>query len=83
MITNLATTKIYDKFQTVIPVEIRKKYGIEGKDYFIEWNINNKGKVELEFVKKLSFEDMVGRYKTKKPIDSLKLKKQFRKGEFR
>ena len=83
MLTNLATTKIYDKFQTVIPVEVRKKYDIDGKDYFIEWNINDKGKIELEFVKKLKFEDMVGRYKAKKPIDSLKLKKQFRKGEFR
>ncbi|MDR2623006.1 MAG: AbrB/MazE/SpoVT family DNA-binding domain-containing protein [Methanobrevibacter sp.] len=83
MINNLATTKIYDKFQTVIPVEVRKKYDIDGRDYFIEWNINDKGKIELDFVKKLSFEDMVGRYKAKKPIDSLELKKQFRKGEFR
>ena len=83
MITNLATTKIYDKFQTVIPVEVRKKYDIDEKGYFIEWNINEKGKIELEFVKKLSFEDMVGRYKAKKPIDSLKLKKKFRKGEYK
>ena len=83
MVTYLATTKIYDKFQTAIPVEVRKKYDIEGKNYFIEWNINEKGKIELEFIKKLSFEDMVGRYKAKKPIDSLKLKKRFRKGEFR
>ncbi len=83
MVDNLATTKIYDKFQTVIPVEVRRKYNINKKDYFIEWNINDNGKLELEFVKKLNFEDMVGRYKAKKPINSLKLKEQFRKGEFR
>jgi bifunctional DNA-binding transcriptional regulator/antitoxin component of YhaV-PrlF toxin-antitoxin module len=76
-------TKIYDKFQTVIPVEVREKFNIDGKGYFIEWNINNEGKVELDFIKKLSFEEMVGKYKAKKPIDSLKLKKQFHKGEFR
>ncbi|KZX11483.1 AbrB/MazE/SpoVT family DNA-binding domain-containing protein [Methanobrevibacter filiformis] len=83
MINNIATTKIYDKFQTVIPIEVRKKFNIDGKGYFIEWNINKEGKVELDFVKKLSFEEMVGRYKAKTPIDSLKLKKQFRKGDFR
>jgi bifunctional DNA-binding transcriptional regulator/antitoxin component of YhaV-PrlF toxin-antitoxin module len=81
MINNIATTKIYDKFQTVIPLEIRKEYHIKGKNYFIEWNINEKGKIELEFIKKLSFSEMAGRYKAKEPINSLELKKQFRKGE--
>jgi len=83
IVNNLATTKIYDKFQTIIPIEVRKKCNIDKKDFFIEWNINEKGKIELEFIKKLNFEDMIGRYETKKPINSLKLKKQFRKGEFR
>ena len=78
MVTHLATTKIHDKFKIVIPVEVREKFDIDGINYFIEWNINDKGKLELEFIKKLSFEDMVGRYRAKKPIDSLKLKKQFR-----
>ncbi|WP_067090651.1 AbrB/MazE/SpoVT family DNA-binding domain-containing protein [Methanobrevibacter curvatus] len=81
MLNNIATTKIYDKFQTVIPIEVRRKYDIKGKDYFIEWNINEKGKIELEFVKKLNFEDMIGRYKAKKPINSLKLKEKIKKGE--
>jgi len=49
---NLATTKIYDEFCIVIPVEIRKKYDIDGENCFIEWNINDKGKIELEFIKK-------------------------------
>ena len=79
VVSNLATTKIYDGFCTTIPLEIRKKCGIDEKNYIIQWNINDKGKIELEFIKKLNFKDMVGRYKTKKPIDSLKLKKEFRK----
>ena len=62
MLDNLATTKIYDKFQRVISVEAREKYDINGKNYFVKRNINYKGKTKLKFVKKLKFEDMVGRY---------------------
>ena len=39
------TTKIYDKFQTVIPSEIRKHYNLD-KNYIIKWSINESGKTE-------------------------------------
>ena len=70
-------TSIYDKFQTVIPVEIRKQFDLD-KSYKIEWKINDKGIVELEFFKELNLEDMVGKYKSNEDIDSVKLKHEFK-----
>lgn len=69
----VSVTSIYDKFQTVIPSEIRKEFNLD-KSYKIEWNINENGKVELEFIKNLSLDDMVGRYSANEEIDSVKLK---------
>lgn len=48
-------TSIYDKFQTVIPAEIRKEFDLD-KTYKIEWKINENGKVELDFIKELTLE---------------------------
>lgn len=76
----VSVTSIYDKFQTVIPVEIRKEFDLD-KSYKIEWKITENGKVELEFIKELSLDDMVGRYSTKEPIDSVKLKHDFKNGK--
>ena len=76
----VSVTSIYDKFQTVIPVEIREEFDPD-KSYKIEWKITENGKVELEFIKELSLDDMVGRYSTKEPIDSVKLKHDFKNGK--
>ena len=70
-------TSIYDKYQTVIPVEIRKKFDID-KSYKIKWKINNEGNVELEFFKELNLEDMIGKYTSKEDIDCVKLKHDFK-----
>ena len=70
----VSVTSIYDKIQTVIPSEIRKEFNLD-KSYKIEWRINNDGKVELEFIKELSLDEMVGRYTASEPIDSVLLKK--------
>lgn len=75
----VSITKIYDKYQTVIPSEIRKEFNLD-KSYKIQWKITDKGKVELEFIKELSLDDMVGRYSANEPIDSVKLKQDFKKG---
>lgn len=75
----VSVTSIYDKFQTVIPSEIRKEFNLD-KSYKIEWRINEKGKVELEFVKELTLDEMVGRYTAKEPIDAVKLKNDFKNG---
>ena len=48
----VSVTSIYDKFQTVIPAEIRDEFNLD-KSYKIEWKINENGKVELEFIKDL------------------------------
>lgn len=73
-------TNIYDKFQTVIPSEIRKHYNLD-QNYIIRWSINDAGKTELEFIKKIPIEDMIGRYHAKEPIDSVKLKHKFKNGD--
>lgn len=65
-------TSIYDKFQTVIPADIRKKFDLD-KSYKIKWKINEKGNVELEFFKELHLEDMIGKYTSKENIDCVKL----------
>ena len=66
----VSVTSIYDKFQTVIPAEIRNEFNLD-KSYKIEWRINDDGKVELEFIKELSLDEMVGRYTASQPIDSV------------
>lgn len=73
----VSVTKIYDKFQTVIPLEIRKEFNLD-KSYKVEWKINENGKVELDFIKELSLDDMVGRYSACENIDSVKLKLDFK-----
>lgn len=75
----VSVTKIYDKYQTVIPLEIRNKFNLD-KSYKIEWKINENGKVELEFIKELTLDEMVGRYSASEPIDSVKLKQDFKNG---
>lgn len=74
------TTEISDKFQTVIPSEIRKHYNLS-KDHIIKWSINESGKTELDFIKIMPIEDMIGRYRAKRPIDSVELKHKFKNVE--
>ena len=57
----VSVTKIYDKFQTVIPLEIRKEFNLD-KSYKVEWKINGNGKVELAFIKDLTLDEMIGKY---------------------
>ena len=75
----VSKTSIYDKFQTVISAEIRKEFNLD-KSYKIEWRITDEGKVELEFIKELTLDEMVGRYTASEPIDSVELKKDFKNG---
>jgi len=74
------TTKIYNKFQTVIPKEIREKLNIT-KDHLVEWYLDEKGEVRLSFVENLSFEDMAGIFSSSEATDAVKLKKQAQRGE--
>ena len=73
----VSVTKIYDKFQTVIPLEIRNEFNLD-KSYKVEWRINDNGKVELEFIKELTLDEMIGKYSAEEKIDSVKLKQDFK-----
>ena len=78
--TLVSVTSIYDKFQTVIPAEIRNEFNLD-KSYKIEWKINDEGKVELEFIKELTLDEMVGRYTAVEPTDVVSLKNDFKNGK--
>ncbi|MCL2687734.1 MAG: type II toxin-antitoxin system PrlF family antitoxin [Methanobrevibacter sp.] len=75
----ITTTKFYNRFQTVVPLEIRKKMNISPDD-IIEWHINDYGKVELNFRTKVTEKDIVGMIKEKLPYDAVEIKKRGAKG---
>jgi len=75
----ITTTKFYNRFQTVVPLEIRKKMNISPDD-IIEWYITDNGKVELSFRTKVTEKDIVGMIKEKLPYDSVEIKKRGAKG---
>ncbi|WP_169805447.1 AbrB/MazE/SpoVT family DNA-binding domain-containing protein [Methanobrevibacter cuticularis] len=74
------TTKIYNKFQTVIPKEIRKKLNIT-EDHLVEWYLDERGEVKLKFIENLNFEDMAGIFKSDELTDAVKLKKRSQRGK--
>ena len=63
-----------------LPAEIRKEFNLD-KSYKIKWKINDDGKVELEFIKELTLDDMVGRCAAKEPTNALQLKNEFKNGK--
>ncbi|MDR1820648.1 MAG: hypothetical protein LBR15_10450 [Methanobrevibacter sp.] len=75
----MITTKLYNRYQTVIPSEIRKKIDVN-PDSIVEWKINEKGKVELDFRKKVTEEDIIGLIKEDLPYNSVETKKRSAKG---
>ena len=75
----MITTKLYNRYQTVIPAEIRKKIHVD-PDSNIEWSIKEKGKVELEFRKRVTEKDLIGLVKEKLPYSSVEIKKRAGKG---
>ena len=75
----IAKTKIYPKYQTTIPKEIRKKLYLK-EDHIIEWDINKNGKVELTFRKKVTEKDIAGMIKEELPYDAVEIKKRGAKG---
>ena len=75
----MITTKLYNRYQTVIPAEIRKKIHVD-PDSIIGWSINEKGKVELEFRKRVTEKDLIGLVKEELPYNSVEIKKRAGKG---
>jgi bifunctional DNA-binding transcriptional regulator/antitoxin component of YhaV-PrlF toxin-antitoxin module len=71
----MITTKLYSRYQTVIPLEIRKKLQIDPNS-LVNWVINENGKVELSFEKKISEKDLVGLIKEELPYSSVEIKKR-------
>lgn len=73
----VSVTDIDVKFRTIVPPEIPNKFNLD-KSCRIEWIINDEGMVEVEFIRQLSIDEMIGRYSASKPIDSLWLKHDFK-----
>jgi bifunctional DNA-binding transcriptional regulator/antitoxin component of YhaV-PrlF toxin-antitoxin module len=74
------TSKLYKGFQTVVPSKIRKSFNLD-LDYILEWSINEKGNVEVEFRKKTGFMDLAGIFTTEQPTDAVELQRKMRRGE--
>ena len=68
-------TKIYKNFQTSIPKEVRETFGVN-KDTIVEWGIDENGKPEVNFRKKVTVDDIIGLIHTDEPTDSVELKKE-------
>ena len=74
----LTHTKIYKNFQTSIPKEVRETFGVN-KDTIVEWGIDENGKPEVNFRKKVKAEDIIGFIKTEEKTNSVELKKELYK----
>jgi bifunctional DNA-binding transcriptional regulator/antitoxin component of YhaV-PrlF toxin-antitoxin module len=73
-------TKLYKGWQTVVPLEIRKKLNVDSKDV-LEWNITPNGKAIVTFKKKKTIHDIVGIAHSEKKTNAVKLKKRAQLGE--
>ncbi|WP_406531519.1 AbrB/MazE/SpoVT family DNA-binding domain-containing protein [Methanobrevibacter sp.] len=74
----ISNTKIYKNFQTSIPKEVREAFGVD-KDTIVEWGIDENGKPEVNFRKKVSVDDIIGLIKTDELTNSVELKKELYK----
>lgn len=74
----LSNTKIYKNFQTSIPKEVRETFGVD-KDTIVEWGIDENGKPEINFRKKVKVEDIIGFIKVDEKTNSVDLKKELYK----
>lgn len=74
----LAETKIYTNFQTSIPKEIRKRYGID-KNTVVKWFMDEKGEIRVKFRGKKTIEDMEGIINLDHATNSVQLKKELYK----
>lgn len=71
-------TKISKGFQTVVPSDVRKKFGINPGD-IAEWQITEEG-VNISFRKKVTIEDIFGMVDGPK-TDAVELKKKVQRGK--
>lgn len=67
MINILANTKMNKNNQTIIPAEIRDKFGI-GEDTIIEWGVGENGEPKINFRKKVTLNDVVGMIKKENDV---------------
>lgn len=72
-------TTVSKKFQTTIPANLREEFNIKPSDK-LEWKSNGE-EIIVRKIESLSFEDMIGRYTSKEPFDSVELKKKVSRGE--
>jgi len=75
----LASTKLYNKYQTVVPSEIRKRLNVE-EDDILEWDVTEDGCAKIMFRKKMTDEDIIGIIDGKLPYNAAELKKMAQMG---
>ena len=74
----LANTKIYKNYQTAIPKEFRQQFDID-EDTIIEWGIDDEGKPQINFRKKVTLEDVIGIIETGEKTNAVELKRSLYK----
>jgi bifunctional DNA-binding transcriptional regulator/antitoxin component of YhaV-PrlF toxin-antitoxin module len=74
------TTKIYAGYQTVIPLEIRKKLNIT-HNHVLEWTTTKEGEAKITFKKKKSINDIIGIAHSKEPTNAVEMKKKIQRGD--
>ncbi|MBE6503176.1 MAG: hypothetical protein E7Z76_02640 [Methanobrevibacter sp.] len=68
MIDILANTKMYKNKQTIIPSEIREKFDVD-ENTIIEWGVDEHGKPQINFRKKITLKDVAGMIKKEDDVE--------------
>lgn len=71
----LANTKIYKNYQTAIPKEFRQQFDID-EDTIIEWGIDEEGRPQINFRKKVTLDDVIGIIEDGEKVSSVELKRR-------
>lgn len=76
----MVKSKLYNGYKLTIPAELRKKLGLNKKEYIVNWEINKKGKIELDIEEEKKLIDFAGII-SDDSLDSVEAKKRASKGE--
>lgn len=70
-------TTVSKKFQTTKPAKLRDEINIKHSENLLR---KQNGNEVVRKIEQLTFKDMIGRYTSKEPFDSVKLKKKTSRG---
>lgn len=75
----LASTGVYKNYQTAIPKEVRKRFKVNIDNTILEWGINEKGNLEINFRRKRDIKELKGMIHLDEKTDSVELKRSLYK----